>query len=89
MGLMRLQQGRHHEACDYLGQAVKISPNEIGALMNYGMALRAPVGPRSTRSFERVLAMHPNMAEALYNRGVALADLRRFELAVEAYDARW
>ena len=26
------------------------------------------------------------MAEGLYNRGVALADLKRFELAVEAYD---
>ena len=30
--------------------------------------------------------MHPNVAEALYNRGVALSDLRRFETAVEAYD---
>jgi predicted O-linked N-acetylglucosamine transferase (SPINDLY family) len=87
LGLMRLQQGRHKEACDFLEQAVKISPNEIGALMNYGMALRAAERAEDAlEAFERVLAIQPNMAEALYNRGVALADLKRFELAVEAYD---
>jgi protein O-GlcNAc transferase len=87
MGLMRLSQGRHDEACDYLGEAVNISPNEIGALMNYGMALSAAGRAEEALSvFERVLAMQPNMAEALYNRGVALAALKRFEMAVEAYD---
>ena len=29
--------------------------------------------------FDRALAIQPNMAEGLYNRGVALADLQRFE----------
>jgi protein O-GlcNAc transferase len=87
LGLMRLQQGRHGEACDYLGEAVKVFPNDIGALMNYGMALRAAGrAENALEVFERVLAIQPNMAEALYNRGVTLADLRRFELAVEAYD---
>jgi predicted O-linked N-acetylglucosamine transferase (SPINDLY family) len=87
LGLMRLQQGRHKEACDFLELAVKISPNEIGALMNYGMALRsAGRAEDALAAFERVLAIHPNLAEALYNRGVTLGDLKRFELAVEAYD---
>jgi protein O-GlcNAc transferase len=87
LGLMRLQQGRHDDACDYLGQAVKISPSEIGALMNYGMALSAAGRPQDAlEMFERVLAIQPNMAEALYNRGVALGGLMRLELAVEAYD---
>ena len=36
--------------------------------------------------FDRALAIQPNMAEGLYNRGVALADLQRFEMAVESYD---
>ena len=48
LGLMRLQQGRHDDACDYLGEAVKILPDETGALMNYGVALRA-AGRGSTR----------------------------------------
>ncbi|HEX4027375.1 MAG TPA: tetratricopeptide repeat protein [Rhizomicrobium sp.] len=87
LGLMRLQQGRHDEACDYLGEAVKVFPDEIGALMNYGVALRAAGRvEHALEVFERVLAIQPNIAEALYNRGVTLADLRRFELAVEAYD---
>jgi predicted O-linked N-acetylglucosamine transferase (SPINDLY family) len=87
LGLMRLQQGRHDDACNYLGEAVRISPNEIGALMNYGMALcGAGRAENALEVFERVLAIQPNVAEALYNRGVALAALMRFELAVEAYD---
>jgi len=87
MGLMRLQQGLHAEACSYLAQAVAISPNEVGALMNHGMALRTVGKPdEALGAFDRILAMHPNMPEALYNRGVALSDLRRFETAVEAYD---
>ena len=87
LGLMRLQQGRHEEACEYLGRAVDILPNEIGALMNYGMALcAAGRAEQALEMFERVLAVQPNMAEALYNRGVALGNLKRFELAVEAYD---
>lgn len=87
LGLMRLQQGRHAEACEYLEQAIKIFPNDVAALMNYGMALSAAGrGEYALGVFDRVLAIQPNMAEALYNRGVALAGLMRFELAVDAYD---
>lgn len=87
LGLMRLQQGRHEEACGYLGDAVSIFPNDVAALMNYGMALSAAGrADKALEVFERVLAIQPNLAEALYNRGVALADLQRFEMAVEAYD---
>jgi protein O-GlcNAc transferase len=87
MGLMRLQQGRPAEACDYLGEAAQISPTDLNVLMNYGMALRAAGrAQEALDAFDRALAIQPNMAEGLYNRGVALADLRRFELAVESYD---
>ena len=87
LGLMRLQQGRNAEACDYLGEAVKILPNDLGALMNYGMALSAAVRHEDALAvFERALAIQPNLAEALYNRGVAQASLKRFEMAVESYE---
>ncbi|HEX4178827.1 MAG TPA: tetratricopeptide repeat protein, partial [Rhizomicrobium sp.] len=80
-------QGRPQEACDYLEQAVQISPNEISALMNYGMALRAAGKPEDAlHAFDRVVAIQPNLAEALYNRGVTAADLKRFETAVDSYD---
>ncbi|QGM45119.1 DUF6165 family protein [Methylocystis heyeri] len=35
---------------------------------------------------DRALAIHPNDAEALYNRGNALLSLRRFEEALESFD---
>ena len=87
MGLIRLQQGRNEEACVYLGEALSVYPNDLGLLMNYGMALRGAGRPQDAlEMFERALAIQPNLPEALYNRGVALSDLSRFELAVEAYD---
>jgi protein O-GlcNAc transferase len=87
LGLLRLQQGRNDEAIQFLGDALQISPNDPGALMNHGMALRtAGRAAEALASFDRILATQPSMPDALYNRGVALADLQRFEEAVEAYD---
>ncbi|HWM61883.1 MAG TPA: tetratricopeptide repeat protein, partial [Rhizomicrobium sp.] len=87
LGILRLQQGRNEEACDYLGVALKIFPDDLGALMNYGMALRAAGRPEdAVEIFDRALAIQPSMVEGLYNRGVALADLQRFEMAVDNYD---
>jgi len=87
MGLLTLQQGRNAEACDFLGEAVQISPDDLNALMNYGMALRAAGrAEEAILVFDRALAIQPNMAEGFYNRGVALSDVRRFEMAVENYD---
>ena len=87
LGLIRLQQGRNAEACDCLGDAVKILPNDLGALMNFGMALRANgQAEDAVAIFDRALAIQPAMAEALYNRGVALGDLQRYETAVDSYD---
>jgi predicted O-linked N-acetylglucosamine transferase (SPINDLY family) len=87
LGMLRMQQGRNAEACDYLGKATAVHPNDLGVLMNYGMALRAAGRPQEALEiFERALAIQPSMPEGLYNRGVALSDLQRFEMAVEAYD---
>jgi protein O-GlcNAc transferase len=87
LGILRMQQGRFEEACTLLGEASSVYPNDLGCLMNYGMALRAAGRPEEALgAFDRALAIQPNMAEGLYNRGVALADLQRFELAVESYD---
>jgi predicted O-linked N-acetylglucosamine transferase (SPINDLY family) len=87
LGLMRLQQGRNAEACDYFSVALKVYPNDLGLVMNYGMALRAAGRPQEAlEMFERALAIRPNLPEALYNRGVALSDLERFEMAIDAYE---
>ena len=87
LGLIRLQQGRNDEACAYLDEAQQIFPNDLGVLMNYGMALRGSGRPEEAVAvFDRALALQPNMAEGHFNRGVALGDLQRFELAVESYE---
>ena len=87
MGILRMQQGRFDEACDFLGEASSVYPDDLGCLINYGMALRAAGKPEEAlAAFDRAIAIQPNMAEALYNRGVALTDLKRYEMAVDAYD---
>jgi protein O-GlcNAc transferase len=87
LGLMRLQQGRAEEACEYFGDAVTVYPNDLALLMNYAIALVGARRPQEAlEHFDRALAIQPNLPEALYNRGVALADLQRFEMAVESYD---
>jgi predicted O-linked N-acetylglucosamine transferase (SPINDLY family) len=87
LGLMRLQQGRNTEACDYFSAALTVYPNDLGLVMNYGMALRAAGRPQEAlEMFERALAIRPDLPEALYNRGVALSDLERFEMAIDAYE---
>ncbi len=87
MGLLRLQQGRNEDAAAYLGEALKVFPQDLGALMNYGMALRAAGrAAEALEQFDQVLGLQPNMPEGHFNRAIALGDLSRFELAVEAYD---
>jgi protein O-GlcNAc transferase len=87
LGILRMQQGRGAEACDYLGEALTIYPDDLGVLMNYGMALSASSrAQEAVEIFDRALAIQPNMAEGLYNRGVALGALQRFEMAVDSYD---
>ena len=41
MGILRMQQNRFEEACTFLGEASTVYPDDLGCLMNYGMALRA------------------------------------------------
>jgi protein O-GlcNAc transferase len=87
MGILRMQQNRFAEACTFLSEASTVYPDDLGCLMNYGMALRAAGRfEEALAAFDRTLAIQPNMADGLYNRGVALADLKRFELAIDSYD---
>lgn len=87
LGVMRLQQNRSAEAADFLSEAIKITPDNLGAVMHHGMALQGSGrAAEALESFDKALQIQPNLPEALYNRGVALADLQRYELALESYD---
>ncbi|HWY63657.1 MAG TPA: tetratricopeptide repeat protein, partial [Rhizomicrobium sp.] len=60
LGLLKLQQGLPQEACDCLGDAVRISPDQLPAWMNYGMALQAAGrAEEALAAFDRALAMQP------------------------------
>jgi len=87
MGLIRLRQGRPQDACDYLVQALRLSPGDLHALIHYGLALRAAGRlDEAVLAFDRVLAIQPNMAESLYNRGIALWQLKRPTEALESIE---
>src|SRR5579885_1528522 len=54
LGVMRLQQGRNGEACDYFSVALNVYPNDLGLVMNYGIALRGAGRPQEALAmFER------------------------------------
>jgi autotransporter strand-loop-strand O-heptosyltransferase len=59
----------------------------IIALNNRGLELQSLGRPNEAlTTFDNVLAIDPNVAEAYYNRGNVLRELRRFEEALAAYD---
>ena len=58
LGLIRLQQGRNVEACEFLDEALKVYPNDLSALMSHGMALRGAGRPEEAIAvFDRALAI--------------------------------
>ena len=81
------QQGRTAEGLEWLESALKINPNEPGALSHYGAALQvAERFEEALAIYDKVLAIAPNFVEALYNRGLALQHFKRFEDALASYD---
>src|ERR1700722_9934847 len=63
LGVLRGQQGRYAEA-------LEMRPDMPGALSNYGLILhKMERHQEALASFERALAIRPDNAEALSNRG--------------------
>ena len=87
LGIIRAQQGRHLEALDLIGAALKINPNDAPALSNFGIVLqRSGHSERALASFDRALAIQPGHVDALFNRGLALIALGRPEGALASFD---
>jgi hypothetical protein len=58
--------------------------------MNYGMALRAAGRPRKPLdSFDRALAIQPNMAGSALQSRRGLADLQALRTGGGSYDRAW
>lgn len=91
LGFLRYQQGRFTEALSLIGAALKTNPDFPSALVNYAVVLQALNRPaEALASYDKVLAIRPDVVEALCNRGNALRDYYRGDvlrdLNCTAYD---
>jgi len=88
LGALRLQLGDNGEAADFLGQAVRLAPDDAAAQAQYGMAL---IGlgrfEEAAAAFNRALAAKPRMVLALTGRAAALRGLGRTQDSLADYDA--
>jgi tetratricopeptide (TPR) repeat protein len=86
-GLLRFQQGRHHEAAMNFDRVLAAWPDHRDALYNRATTL-AYMGLRAEAlaSFERLLDLEPGHFEARYNRAIALWHLGRPAEAIADLD---
>jgi tetratricopeptide (TPR) repeat protein len=95
LGLIEYQRGRLAEAVRLITAALRSEPNSADAWSNLGLALhaQAAVTPKQAQAdyakalnaFDRALALKPDHAEVLNNRGTTLNSLERHEDALDSF----
>jgi predicted O-linked N-acetylglucosamine transferase (SPINDLY family) len=81
LGLLRYQQGRFIEALSLIGAALKTNHNSPRLLLNYAVVIDALRRHEEALAYyDKALEVNPDYAEALFNRGIALAE------ALASYD---
>ncbi len=87
LGVLQVQSRQVESGIELIRQSLQVDPQQAGAQMNLGNALRDLSRPaEALASFEAALRLSPRFAEAFYNRGNALADLGRLEEACSSYE---
>lgn len=87
LGIILMRRGDPARASEFIGRSIAADPRQWGAHFNLGLALRDLNRLEDAlSSFERVLAINPDFADALHCRGHALQELGRLDEAVAAYD---
>jgi tetratricopeptide (TPR) repeat protein len=87
LGILRAQQGRHSEALELIGTALKINPDIAEAQRNYGNILNTAARfDDALAAFDRALALEPGNAAAWNGRGSVLHAQDRLEDALDGYD---
>jgi tetratricopeptide (TPR) repeat protein len=72
---------------EYLSEAVRLNPSDVGLLTNFGVILQSSgQAEKALASFDKDLAINPDLPETLYNRGNALRELRRPQEALASFD---
>jgi tetratricopeptide (TPR) repeat protein len=87
LGVIASLTSRHELAVQLIELAIQQDGYNPLYHSNCGLSLQA-LGrlEKALESYDRALAIHPEYAEALFNRGVTLQKLRRLDLAVRSYD---
>jgi len=90
LGLIAGQRNKPRKALEFLGKAIDCDPENrlaFAAHMNMGLAL-IQLGNLEDAliSYERVIAIKPDYAEAYCNRGTVQESLRRASAALASYD---
>jgi predicted O-linked N-acetylglucosamine transferase (SPINDLY family) len=87
LGVLRLEQGRHAEALELVGGALRKMPDAVQALITHGFLLSAFGRHREAlEDLDRALAIAPDNSEALQNRGQVFLALTRLGEALSDFD---
>jgi len=87
LGVIRIHQGRHADALELIGAALKKQPDDARALSNYGIVLqRFKAYDQALACYQKALARAPDFPEAQNNRGITLHELGRYKEAIKSYD---
>ena len=87
-GMLRSQQGRHHEAARLLESVLRLSPRSTTLLLYLGNTLQG-LGhfEEAVTRYDAALAIKPKRADVLSCRGNALTALERFDEALASHNA--
>jgi protein O-GlcNAc transferase len=86
-GLAFLQHGRLADAERIFGEILQRAPNHFGALNLLGIiACQNRAYERAVQLISKAISINPDVAQAYYNRGIALQALKRFQEALVSYN---
>jgi len=88
LGMLRMRQGRIHDAIAELEQALVQKPESLETLCSLGDALAAAQRyEEAVACYDGVLSVRPNHFDALNNRGNTLSAMALHREAIASYDA--
>ena len=87
LGTVLGQAGKHEEAIEHFGAALRINPEYADAHLNLGTTLlQAGQIEGAIEHYQQTLRLNPNLAKTHYNLGIALEQTGRLDDAIERYN---
>jgi tetratricopeptide (TPR) repeat protein len=87
LGAAAIQSGNPRGAVEWFAKAIELDPNDPGAYINSGLALRELRQLEAALArIEQAIRLKPDCADAYLNRGLVLCELRRWDAALASYE---